>query len=451
MSRLNERETTQQRSLRPTRRAVLAGLAAGSTMLSAPLIARAASKELRFLNNEPEPRTLAYLKTKLVPEYEAATSVRIVVETIPSDQTWNKVTTAIKTGRPYDVMTIGDATQAALLAAEGYVSPVTDLIKSVGVDDFGPRSRTIYKGDDVWMPYDYNFCFLYIRTDWLAEKKLSLPSNWDEFLAVCRAFTDADKRRYGFAGPISPTTTTWANSGFLWSSGTAFYDDKFNVVLDSPEIKPKVVQALDLIASIYPYQPPGVFSMKLGDVLNSFYSGTSGIAPYTGRMVHNIEDKAPDIADKYTIMPYPEPKPGPGYVTFGGDGFVIGKSDRTEEAQKFLQWFMQNGKMTEWQLTLPLHYQPPQYSTYRNATWLAHPMVKKYSHIVDELKSFMDTKKTVIDAVELQGPYLTANQGRITNNEIITNMYQNVITKKMTSSQAVDAAAMQVRGFTEKV
>jgi hypothetical protein len=29
-------------------------------------------------------------------------------------------------------------------------------------------------------------------------------------------------------------------------------------------------------------------------------------------------------------------------------------------------------------------------------------------------------------------------------------MYQSVITKKMTSGQAVDAAATQVRGFTEK-
>src|SRR5262249_36143514 len=155
--------------------------------------------------------------------------------------------------------------------------------------------------------------------------------------------------------------------------------------------------------------------------------GTCGIAPYTGRMVHNIEDKAPEIADKYTIMPYPEPKGGPGYVTFGGDGFVVGNSPNAEEAHKFLQWFVKNGKMTEWQLTLPLHYQPPQISTYSDKTWLAHPMVQKYSHIVSDLRSFMDTKRTVIDAVELQGPYLTANRGRITNNEIITNMYQNVI------------------------
>ena len=38
-----------------------------------------------------------------------------------------------------------------------------------------------------------------VRKDWLEEKGLAEPTNWDEFLEMCKAFTDKEKGTYGFA------------------------------------------------------------------------------------------------------------------------------------------------------------------------------------------------------------------------------------------------------------
>ena len=120
-------------------------MAGGMALLSAaglPSRARAAKKEIRFLNNEPDPNTIAFLK-KMVAEYEAASGVAIQLETIPVLETMTKVTTAIKAGKPYDFITFGQITDPLLLAKDDLLVPLTDIIKEVGLDDFGPRARLV--------------------------------------------------------------------------------------------------------------------------------------------------------------------------------------------------------------------------------------------------------------------------------------------------------------------
>ena len=221
------------------------GMAGGAALLSAaglPSLARAAKKEIRFLNNEPDPNTIAFLK-KMATEYEAASGVKLEIETIPVLETWTKVTTAIKAGKPYDFITFGQITEPLLLAKDNLLVPLTDIIKEVGLDDFGPRALDWYR-NELWMyPYDYNFNYLIYRQDWFAAKNLSVPTDWKGFLQPARSSQRSSQQTLClYHASVSGQPTNWGNTAWLWAAGVQIYDDQWNVILDTPEIKPKAVQ-----------------------------------------------------------------------------------------------------------------------------------------------------------------------------------------------------------------
>ena len=115
------------------------GAAGGAVLLGSagwPRKVRAATKSFRYLNNETDPNTIAFLK-QVVVDYKAAAGVDIQLETVPVLETWTKVTTAIKAGKPYDFITFGQITEPLLLAKDNLLIPLTSVIKEVGEQDFG--------------------------------------------------------------------------------------------------------------------------------------------------------------------------------------------------------------------------------------------------------------------------------------------------------------------------
>ena len=384
-------------------------------------------------------------------EYQQEAGVKIQIENVPVLQTWTKVTTAIKAGKPYDFITFGQVTEPLLLVPEKKIIPLTDIIKEVGEEDFGPRALTEYQGEYWMYPYDYNFNYLIYRKDWFEQKNLSAPDTWDGYLKLCASLNDPDNKRYAYTMPVSSGGhTNWGNTGWLWAAGVEIYDDQWNVILDSEAIKPKAVRTLDFLTEVSQYTPPGLMETSLKEMLINFSSGLSAITTYTGRLIHTIEDRSPELADKYGIMSYPAPDGGPRAVTFANDGFSIGNTKNKEATLEFFRWFLKTGKLVDYQLTVAVHYQPPQYSTYENEKWRSHPLIKKHWAAMQTMLDFMNKDKTRVGSIQLQGPGPSPNQGRIWTSDVIPRMYQQVLLKKMTPSEAVDAAAKEIREFTKK-
>ena len=171
-----------------------------------PKRARAAAKSFRFLNNETDPNTIAFLK-QMVSDYKAASGINIQLETVPVLETWTKVTTAIKAGKPYDFITFGQITDPLLLAKDNLLVPLTAIIKDIGVEDFGPRALDWYR-NELWMyPYDYNFNYLIYRKDWFAEKHLQPATDWKGFKRMLEASTTRRKSAMPLPCPFPPGDT----------------------------------------------------------------------------------------------------------------------------------------------------------------------------------------------------------------------------------------------------
>ena len=137
-------------------------------------------------------------------------------------------------------------------------------------------------------------------------------------------------------------------------------------------------------------------------------------------------------------------------MTYGDDGFSIGKTENSDLTVDFFRWFLDTERLIDYQLTVPLHYQPTQFSTYENEKWRSHPLIEKHSEAIETMRGFMNTDTTLVGSIDFQGPRPSPNHARLAIAGVIPKMYQNVLMQRLTPSEAVDAAADEIRAFTTR-
>lgn len=402
---------------------------------------------LRMMNMETDPNTVAMLK-QAATDYEAKRGIRFEIDTIPADGAFTKLSTSIKAGRPYDVANILFIGDVLLLAKAGTLVPLTPIIDKFGREDFGPRILFPMDGQIWWYPYDYNFANLYYRKDVFAQKGISEPRSWDQLLKAAQACVEDPKKtgtpdRYGICLPVgSGPAANWLTFGFLWAEGFKLFDDQWRVLIDSPQMKPKLVAYLKFFDELYKTMPPGMAQIGFAENLTLFASEKVAMAAYSGRMIHHLERFAPQLTDKFGMMAYPNSDGSRSAVNHGYDGWVVPKGPNSEEGYKFLDWFLTE-RLIDFYETLILHYQPTRWSVYENARWKAHPLVKKYPQAVDTMKSFL--KGAIIGSIDTEGPAPDTRPGKIFEGFVFPEMVQNVVLRKLPPERAVDLAAEKAK------
>ena len=123
-------------------------------------------------------------------------------------------------------------------------SEMLDLVKDWGEEDFGALTLYPLEGKQLAFPFDYNPIYLIVRTDLLEEKGLDLPETWDELAEAAKALNDPGK---GISGLALPMASGGVGNSFgmyvFYTGGARYLDDEGNVILDSPEMKPKVIES----------------------------------------------------------------------------------------------------------------------------------------------------------------------------------------------------------------
>ena len=437
-----------------TRREVLkvagaAGAAALTySLVPAPFVHAKKNITLRMINQEPDPGTVKFFEDAFA-EYESKTGVKVLMDTVPGGEMFPKLAASIKGGNPYHIgneLFIGNI---AIMAQEGWIVPLTSLIKEIGMDDFGPNILYPMNGEVWWYPYDYNFAHWFYRTDIFKEKGLKEPKTWAEFIECSKACTydknkDGITDMFGMAlGIGNGLWVDWTDTAFMWAERVKFFDDKWNVILESPEMKPKMIAFLNFFKTLYEYMPPGMTQISWGDYTKLFVSERIAMTTYSGRLVHHVEKFAPHLADKLGLFPYPSSTGKDFAINMGYDGWVVTKTDLTEEATKLLKW-LATEKLIDFYATLPIHYQPTRMSIYDDPKWKSLPTVKKYWNIVEVQKSFLTRKDIIIDAVDLQGPKVDPRAGKIPRNFVMPEMFQNLVLKKMPPEECLHIAATKI-------
>ncbi len=268
-----------------------AGAAAGAVsapLMGAPFVhGQRKNVTLRFLNQETDPGTVKMLNDTFE-EYKTKTGVQFVMDSVPQDNVFIKVSSSIRAGQPYDIANIVFVGDVLLLADSGNLVPMTPFIDEIGRKDFGPNILFPLKGEIWGYPYDYNFAMLFYRSDWLEKGKMEIPNTWDEMLKVSKGFmADVNKDgkidQFGCVFPIaSGGAANWLSFAFLWAEKIKLLGNDWSVIIDSPEMKPKMLKYLEFFKALYETMPPGVPQVGFGEMLNLFATEKLASQPIPG-------------------------------------------------------------------------------------------------------------------------------------------------------------------------
>lgn len=425
-----------------TRRGILLGTAAGAGALAAPAV-HAQVRELRFLNAEPSIDSVRALRVAAA-QYERERRVRVVVDTVPPGDAYTRMVAAIRGGRPYDIGTLIFVAHVLTLANEGQLTPVTDLINR---HQWGKRILFPINGQHYWYMYDYNLCWLFYRKDLYEANRLDVPRSWNQLLENSRKLTSSagGTQRFGITTPIgSNDATNWMSFGYLWAEQVGIFDDRWNLTFDTPESRRKTAAYLDFFAQLYATMPPGLSQITFGNVLAQFAADQAAHAPYAGRLIEFVEQRAPALADKIGMMPYPDSAGRMQAVNHGYDGWVIGKTPMSEEALRFLEWFS-DAHYINFLHSAPLHFQPARLDIYDDPRWRAHPLIEKHEWAVREMRRYLDDPNIIIRSIDTEGPTPDLRPARIFESWAFPEMIQNKVLRNMPSDACVEQAVQTIR------
>ena len=425
------------------RRTVLkaAGATAALGLFPAPYV-RAQTREIRFLNDQTTVESIKALKDAAA-LYEKERGVRVVIDTVPSEELYPRVLAGIRGGKPYDITMIIFVAHMLSLAKEGQLTPVTSVVNKY---KWGKRILFPVDGQHYYFPWAYTMCWLYYRRDLYDQLKLEPATTYAQYLDNARkCMTDTGTRRYGHTTPIgSNVATNWMSFGFLWAEGEKLFNDDWSIALDTPAGRKEAANYLNFMAGLNETMPPGASQFGFASALQQFGADQAAHAPYSGRMIEYLEQKAPALADKYGIMTYPDSSGRNRAINHGYKGLLIGKTPMSEEAVKFLEWW-QDTQYINFLHTAPLNFQPARLDIYDDARWRDDPLVKKHADAVKTMRGFLNDDKLIIRSIDTEGPSTDIRPSKVFQAYVLPEMLQNRILKNTPADACVEQAIVKMR------
>ena len=353
-----------------------------------PAVPKGTVKSVPFLSNETDPNSIALFQ-KIFAEFAKVNpdiSIDLVLGT--HGDIGQRVVAARAVGAELGVIQVRPFEMQDFIQA-GYLLPLDDIVKEIGVDKFKPG--TIIRGADGKV---YALAYaggthgtLWVRNDQLKEVGLKAPTTYDELMAAAKAMTrdtngDGKVDIYGMGLPAGPdqatSTRLWP---FIYQNCGDYFDKEGNLVFD----KPQVLEAIKRYIALLQYSPPGITSWSWFDGLDAYTAGKIAMHPYGGRLGVNVERAAPKIRENSSVIYFPTGEKVKAGRT-GYDYWAVFSGVRyPDEAKKFLTFFFTGDRLARIALTVPGHLIPPTEDLAKTILASDNPYVVKYKSDVQTL------------------------------------------------------------------
>jgi multiple sugar transport system substrate-binding protein len=289
---------------------------------------------------------------KLVSQYEKANpGEKVSTLYVDSDNTLQKVTTAVRGGSPPDIAYLYGS-WAPNVATIPQVVDLTQVVKQAGVNwnDFyaGERDVATVNGKVIGIPALVDNLAVVYNKKLFAQAGLQPPSanwTWSDFVADAKKLTDPAKKQYGTAY-VTPGTedTVWHWEALLWEAGGQLLNSgntkaAFNSAAGLTSLNTLKTLATD--KSVY-FDPT---DQAYENVFNSGKIGMLVTGPWD-------LSTFPDVKYGVQVMPsYPGSSGGHQTIS-GPDNWVVfnNGSAKTKAAEKFLLWLTAPAQVKTWSL-----------------------------------------------------------------------------------------------------
>lgn len=365
---------------RLTRRGALQGLAATSALGALARPARAQETTLRWWSPQAAPAQ-AEAYAFQISQFEALNpGVRVVFEATSDEGYAPQLAAAFASGEVPDVVTHLPSFAVASYYAEGLVEPFNDVIEAIGADDYYPGANDVFRAEDG------NYFgtgigntaanMLWVRRDLMEAAGVEkIPETWDELRAACRAMQTGGI--YGAPLPYGRNSmTSLIFIGVIHQVGGQVFTPDLQVAIDSPETR----NALEFYASMRELCPPGATNYSWGESLTAFVSGATATGIYAGRVLANVNEQNPAIADHVTCALYPRISTDVPPWTFNDfpSVFIPAQSQQKDLAKAFAAFLFEPEGYIRQLHAAPGHVLPVLRSISANPEYQANPIIQKY-------------------------------------------------------------------------
>lgn len=278
----------------------------------------------------------------LIPEFEAATGMKVELQSFFEDQLTQKLTVQFTSGSATpDVFMYRPLQEGKLFYKNGWVHPLDDYAKKDAAYDFNDFSKsaigtTTVDGKLAGIPIITEQEILYYRKDLLEKSGIAVPKTLDELVAAVQKLHDPKNELYGFVarGQRSPLVTQV--SSFLYSEGGDFIQgDK--AALNTPE----AIKAFTTYGTLLKdYGPPGVLNMSWPQAIGIFAQGKAAFYTDADSIYNNATDpEKSKVADKVGYAVFPGGKAGSKPYNITSWGLAMNaKAANKDAAWEFIKW-----------------------------------------------------------------------------------------------------------------
>jgi multiple sugar transport system substrate-binding protein len=264
------------------------------------------AEPVRFQFSVPEPTRIA-LVTSLVERFNQSQKDFVVqVEFVPQAQARQKLISAISAGSPPDLCQVWDN----WLGQFQGMGAIEDLTARVNAwkhkEDVQPTAwQTVSVGQSiVSLPLAVTLDGIFYRTDRLKELGLKEPTpewTWDDFFAMAKAFTKADKNQYGYGMRGAGTWAVLYPSEFAYANGAEVLKDG-KVAINSKEAVDALTWYMDL-ALKHHVTPPSAPTDGFVEIVEGFGRGITSMYQHNSGSVG--QQKKNVGAANFATLPVP--------------------------------------------------------------------------------------------------------------------------------------------------
>ncbi len=409
-----------------TRRSVLQGAAALSASMLPFSVARA-STTIRWWSTQSSPEQFAAYKYQIKTFEAAHPGVKVLFERTSDEGYPMQLAAAFAGGSMPNLITHLPSFAVANYWDAGLLLPFDDVIKAVGVDDFHSGANRIYQIDaDTHSAATLGNTaanMLWVRLDLLEKAGIDRPpSTWDELRTACQKMHG--RGIYGAALPYAKNSaTTLIIIGFIHQAGGQILSADLDVAIDSDE----AVNALEFYRSMREFCPVGATNYSWGEILSAFTSGAVATGLYSGRVLINVNNQNPRIAEHVTCRTYPTIAPDVKPWTYNDfpSAFIPAGAGDLEITKKFAAWLYRPDGYIRQIHAAPGHVLPVLKSVTNSPQYGDNEIIRRYQPEIKRL----DSAARAGHNLGWESPLHKTNvkAGAIINSGILAEMVQRVV------------------------
>lgn len=347
--------------------------------------ATAQRTQLRWWTTQGAPSQLAAYRFQIAAFEALHPGVSVVLEPLSDEGYAPQLAAAFSSGEVPDVVTHLPSFSVQSYYAKGLVEPFDEVIDAIGPENFYAGANDVYRARDG----KYVACgignsavnILWLRTDLMQRAGLDeAPVTWDEFSAALQKLHG--RGIYGTALPYGRNSaTSLVFIGFIHGAGGQVFTPELDVAIDSEATR----HALEFYRELRDFSPRGATNYSWGEILTAFISGATATGLYTGRVLANVQDQNPRLAEHVSCTVWPRLSTDIEPWTFNDfpSVFIPAQSKEKRLAKRLAAFLFDPEGYIQLLHAAPGHVLPVLKSIAKDPRYMNNDIIRRYSKEVD--------------------------------------------------------------------